>query len=140
MAGYMPLLFCIFKRKINGIIMNVEELREYCMSVKGATECFPFDDTVLVFKVMEKMFAYIPLDPKDGMFSVNLKCNPDKSTELRERYMGVTHGTHTKGLLWNRVVLESDVADSLMKELIDHSVEEVIKKLPKKKQQEYKNL
>lgn len=120
--------------------MNIEELREYCMSVKGATECFPFDDTVLVFKVMEKMFAYISLDPKDGIFMVNLKCNPDKSTELREQYMGITHGSHTRSLMWNRVALDSDVPDKLIRELISHSVEEVIKKLPKKKQLEYSNM
>ncbi len=117
--------------------MNVEELREYCMSVKGATECFPFDDTTLVFKVMEKMFAYLSLAPKDGVFIVNLKCNPDRSVELREQYMGVNRGVHTSGLLWNGVALESDVPNKLIKALIDHSVEEVIKKLSKKKQQEY---
>ena len=117
--------------------MNIEELRNCCLSVKGATECFPFDDTVLVFKVMEKMFAYVSLAPKDGMLSVNLKCKPDRSIELREHFMGIVHGLHTKGLLWNKVALESDVPDKLIRELIDHSVEEVIKKLPKKKQQEY---
>lgn len=117
--------------------MNVEELRECCMLVKGATECFPFDDTVLVFKVMEKMFAYLSLSPKGGVFSVNLKCDAERSAELREQYMGIMHGTHTKGLLWNSVAIESDVPDKLIRELIAHSAEEVIKKLPKKKQQEY---
>ena len=48
--------------------MNIEQLREYCISIKGATESFPFDETTLVFKVMDKMFAYIGLEPKDGQF------------------------------------------------------------------------
>jgi len=118
--------------------MNIEELREYCISIKGATESFPFDESTLVFKVMEKMFAYIALDPKDGQFAVNLKCDPEKSIELRERYQGVKNGIHMpQGLLWNAVYLESDVPDVLIQELIKHSVEEVIKKLPKKKQVEY---
>jgi len=121
--------------------MNIEELREYCISIKGATESFPFDETTLVFKVMEKMFAYIGLEPKDGQFAVNLKCAPEKSIELRERYQGVRNGIHMpQGFLWNAVHLESDVPDKLIQELIEHSVEEVIKKLPKKKQQEYKEL
>jgi len=120
--------------------MNVEELREYCISVKGAAESFPFDESTLVFKVMDKMFAYIGLHPKDGLFKVDMKCDSDKSIELRERYEGVKHGTHTRGLMWNLVYLDSDVPDSLIKELIDHSVEEVIKKLPRKKQEEYRNL
>ena len=120
--------------------MNIEELREYCMSVKGATESMPFDDSIVVFKIMGKMFAYTGLEPKDGYFKVDLKCDPEKSFELRDRYEGITHGTHTHGLLWNSVLLDSDVPDSLIKELIEHSVEEVIKKLPKKKQEEYRKL
>lgn len=117
--------------------MNIEELREYCISVKGASESFPFDETTLVFKVMGKMFAYVGLNPKDGIFKVNLKCDADRAVELRERYEGITKGIHTASLLWNAVWLDSDVPDELIRELVDHSVEEVINKLPKKKQQEY---
>ncbi|MDL2230722.1 MmcQ/YjbR family DNA-binding protein, partial [Alistipes sp. OttesenSCG-928-L06] len=110
--------------------MNIEELRECCLSVKGANECFPFDDTVLVFKVMEKMFAYIGLDCRGEELRVNLKCDPSRSEELRERYTGVAPGVHMpKGLLWNAVSLESDVPDELIRELVTHSVDEVIKKL-----------
>ncbi len=120
--------------------MNIEELREYCISVKGSSESLPFiDHSVLVFKVMDKMFAYLPLNPKDGIFKVNLKCNPEKSIELRERYQGIT-ATDFKTLLWNMVHLESDVPDRLIEELISHSVNEVIKKLPKKKQEEYRDM
>ena len=120
--------------------MNVEELREYCMSVKGASESFPFAVPILVFKIMGKMFAYTDLSPKDGQFKVDMKCDAEKSAELREKYAGIKHGTHTRGILWNAVYLESDVPDSLIKELIDHSVEDVVKKLPKKKQEEYRML
>jgi len=120
--------------------MNIEELREYCMSVKGASESFPFDETTLVFKVMGKMFVYVGLEPKDGQFKVNMKCDPEKSVELREKYQGVQQGIHTRSMMWNAVCLESDVPNQLIKELIEHSVEEVIKNLPKKKQEEYRKL
>ena len=120
--------------------MNIEELREYCISVKGASESFPFDESTLVFKVMNKMFAYASLEPKDGRFNVNLKCNPEKSIELREKYEGVRQGIHTSSIMWNAVYLAADVPDSLIKELIIHSVEEVIQKLPKKKQEEYRKM
>jgi predicted DNA-binding protein (MmcQ/YjbR family) len=62
--------------------MNIEELHQYCLSKKGVTESFPFDDTSLVFKVMGKMFALTDLE---GELSINLKCDPDKSHELREK-------------------------------------------------------
>lgn len=115
--------------------MNIEELREYCLSVKGSTESLPFmGHDVLVFKVMGKMFAYVALAPKDGIFKVNLKCDPDRSTELREQFRGVT-ATRFRTLLWNAVALDSDVPDASIRELIDHSVDEVIRKLPKKQRE-----
>lgn len=117
--------------------MNIEELREYCLSIKGSTESLPFlRHNVLVFKVMDKMFAYIPLEPKDGAFKVDLKCDPLKSVELREKYTGITE-TDFKTVLWSLVSLESDVPDELIRELIQHSADEVIKKLPQKKKEEY---
>lgn len=36
--------------------MNIEEVREYCLSLKNTIECFPFDEVSLVFKVENKMF------------------------------------------------------------------------------------
>ena len=48
--------------------MNIEDYREYCLSVKGATECMPFDEHTLVFKVMDKMFTFATLRPKNGRF------------------------------------------------------------------------
>jgi predicted DNA-binding protein (MmcQ/YjbR family) len=120
--------------------MNIEEAREACLSIKGVAETFPFGDDVLVYKVMDKMFAYMGLDSKDGEFWLNLKCDPEKAVELRELYTGVRPGYHSNKKYWNTIVLESDISDSLIKELIQHSVDEVIRKLPKVKQTEYNNL
>ena len=120
--------------------MNIEEFREHCLAVKGSEECFPFDDTVMVFKIMGKMFAYISIAPRDGEFRANLKCDPERSVELRERYEGIADGYYPGTLLWNGVLLESDVPDALIAELITHSVDEVVKKLTKAKRQEYLDL
>lgn len=84
------------------------------------------------------MFAYIPLEPKDGIFRADLKCNPERSIELREKYEGITH-TDFKTPLWNLVTLESDIPDNLIKELIRHSADEVVRKLQKHKREEYFN-
>ena len=120
--------------------MNIEELRKICLSVKGAEECLPFDDDTPVYKVMGKMFAYYSLTPKGGRFFVNLKCYPERSVELRERYEGVTKGYHAGDTLkWNSVYLQNDVPDSVIRELVYHSVEEVVANLPKKLQAAYKD-
>lgn len=117
--------------------MNIEEIRIHCLSVKGASESFPFDDTTIVFKVMEKMFAYMGLEPHEDGFRINLKCNPEKAIELREKYSSVIPGYHANKKYWNTVYLEGDMPDEEIVHWIHHSVEEVIKKLPKKAQLEY---
>ena len=117
--------------------MNIEDVREYCLSVKGAEECFPFDETVLVFKVMDKMFAYMSIERRDEGFMLNLKCDPDKAVELREKYECVVPGYHANKKYWNSVFIEQNMPDDELKFWINHSVEEVIKKLPKKLQAEY---
>lgn len=120
--------------------MNIEELREYCLSIKGVAESLSLQNhKVLVCKVMEKVFVYIPLEPKDGIFKAYLKCNPEKTVELREKFNGINPDDF-KTLLWNWITLESDVPDKLIEELVNHSVDEVIKKLPKSKREEYRLL
>lgn len=117
--------------------MNIEDVREYCLSVKGAEECFPFDETTIVFKVMSKMFAYMGLERRDDGFMLNLKCDPEKAIELREKYECVIPGYHSNKKYWNSIFIEQNMPDDELKYWINHSVEEVIKKLPKKQQAEY---
>ena len=64
--------------------MNIETLREYCLSKPGAEETLPFGPDTLVFKVDGKVFLLVGLD--DEQLSFNVKCDPDKAIELREEY------------------------------------------------------
>ena len=41
--------------------MDIESIRMYCISKKAVTECMPFDDKTLVFKVADKIFALAAL-------------------------------------------------------------------------------
>ena len=109
--------------------MNIEQAREYCLTKPGAEECFPFDEYNLVVKVAGKMFALIPLDSSP---QIALKCNPEKALELRDRYQGIEGAYHFNKKYWNTVRFDSDVPDSLVRELIDHSWDEVVAKLPRK--------
>lgn len=114
--------------------MDVETIREYCLSKKGVTESFPFDDVSLVMKVMDKMFALIDLEQAK---SISLKCDPEQAIDLREHYSGIEGAYHFNKKYWNSVRLDMDVDDSLIKKLVDHSYEEVIKKFTKKLRTEY---
>jgi Uncharacterized protein conserved in bacteria len=118
--------------------MNVEELREACLSIKGASESFPFDDVNLVFKVMDKMFALIPLDA--DQLQIALKCDPELAIELREQYNCVEAAYHFNKKYWNTIYIGRSMGQEEVIKWINHSVEQVIKKLPKKQQLTYANM
>lgn len=110
--------------------MTSTEIYEYCMSKKGAEETFPFDKSTLVFKVGGKMFGAVNVDEFQ---SINLKCDPEKSIELREEFEDIRPGYHMNKKHWNTVNLQqSSLKDVLIKALIDHSYDLVYSKLPKK--------
>jgi predicted DNA-binding protein (MmcQ/YjbR family) len=113
--------------------VNIEEIREYCISKRGVTECFPFDDVTLVFKVGGKMFALCNLD---GDLSINLKCDPEKAVELREHYPSVKPGYHMNKKLWNTVEIDGSVNDSIINSWIEDSYQLVVASLTKKQKEE----
>ncbi len=113
--------------------MNVEELRDYCMSKKGATESTPFDDVTLVFKVGGKMFALIPLDENE--LSINLKCDPERALALREKYTAVRPGYHMNKTHWNTVMVDESISKSMLLQLVDHSYDLIVRSLTKKQKE-----
>jgi predicted DNA-binding protein (MmcQ/YjbR family) len=112
--------------------MNIEEIREFCLSKSGATESLPFNDTALVFKV-GKMFAL--LDLSEDSRGITLKCDPELAVELRERYAEVTPAWHFNKVHWNGIILTGSITDTQLKEWIDHSYEIVRKSLNKKQRE-----
>jgi predicted DNA-binding protein (MmcQ/YjbR family) len=108
--------------------MNIEEFRDYCISKPGVTEEFPFDENTLVFKVIGKMFALTDLVDD---FSLNLKCDPERAIELRDQYPAIQPGYHMNKAHWNTVKMDGSIGESLIRELIDHSYQLVVDKLPK---------
>lgn len=113
--------------------MNIEELREYCLSLPATSEGLPFDKTTLVFKVGNKMFALTDLE--DPLF-VNLKCDPEKAIELREQYASVQPGHHMHKKHWNTVLIDGSIDDTLLKKWIEDSYKLVIKGMTKKEREE----
>ena len=105
--------------------MNIEILREYCISKKNVTESFPFGDDTLVFKTEGRIFALVNLE---GDLSINLKCNPAQAIELRERYSSVIPGYHMNKKHWNTIYIDGSVPDKEVFSWIDHSYELVVNK------------
>ncbi len=119
--------------------MNIEQLRRLCIDKKGVEESFPFDESTLVFKIGNKMFALMGLDDVDAP-SVNLKGDPEYNMILREEYQGIKPGFHMNKKHWNTVELESDVPDKMIGEMIETSYQLVYKGLTKKIKVEIDNL
>lgn len=101
--------------------MNIETLREYCLSKPGVEETLPFGPDTLVFKVNGKIFLITGLGSEE--LSFNVKCDPDKAIELREEYSCVLPGYHMNKKHWNTIVVDGSVAVKQLKEWIDWSYE-----------------
>ena len=109
--------------------MIIDRFIDFCLQKPFVTETFPFDDKTLVMKVGGKMFA---LADVNDFTSINLKCDPEKAIELRERYAGITPGFHMNKKHWNTVHVNEDVPEAMINELISESYTLVYNSLPKK--------
>jgi predicted DNA-binding protein (MmcQ/YjbR family) len=105
--------------------MNIEILREYCIAKKNVTESFPFGDDTLVFKTEGRIFALVNLE---GDLSINLKCDPARAIELRERYSSVMPGYHMNKKHWNTINIDGSVPDKEVFSWVDHSYDLVLNK------------
>ncbi len=110
-------------------MLDIESYRNYCISKKGVTEEFPFDNETLVFKVCGKMFALSNVNSFD---SINLKCDPEEAIDLRERYDAVQPGYHMNKQHWNTIIIDGTLPLKFLYEQIDNSYNLVVKSLPKK--------
>jgi len=114
--------------------MNIEQIRDYCLQKKEASEGFPFDEDTLVFKVLNKMFLLAPLDKwEKGEASITLKCDPEYTIELREQYQSIYPGPYVSNKHWNTVAIyKGELQPDFILKLIDHSYDMVVKGMTKK--------
>ena len=113
--------------------MDIETFREYCLGKAHVSESTPFGEDVIVFKVGSKIFALASLDEIPAR--VNLKCDPDRALELRDRFEEVQPGYHMNKKHWNTVIIEGSVPTRELRSMIDHSYELVIESLTKKERE-----
>lgn len=109
--------------------MDLPDAIAHFLSKPGAEETTPFGPDALVYKVGGKMFALT--SPDDFPASINLKCDPERSIELRDTWKAITPGYHMNKKHWNTLLLDGSVPTRLIRELIDHSYDLVVKSLPK---------
>ena len=114
--------------------MNIESIREYCLSLPMASEDMAFGDEYLLFRVCGKIFACYGFVREDYFV---LKADPDHSIDLRDRYSEIEPAWHWNKKYWNQLRISGDLKDDMIKSLIRNSYAEVVKKLPKRTKIEY---
>ena len=108
--------------------MNIEEIRDYCLTKPEVTEDMPFGEDTLVFRVGEKLFLLTSLSQGDRF---NVKCDPERAIELREQHTEIQPGYHMNKKHWNTVYTNGDLNRRQICDMIDHSYDLVLKSLPK---------
>jgi predicted DNA-binding protein (MmcQ/YjbR family) len=116
--------------------MNIEDFRQYCLSLTGVKEEFPFDETTLVFKVRNKMFALTSLDTA---FRFTVKCTPEEGESLRERYLCIEPAWHMNKRHWIMVTPDGGIDDHTMKSLITRSYDLIVEGLSRYEKEMLKN-
>jgi predicted DNA-binding protein (MmcQ/YjbR family) len=111
----------------------LKKLEFFCLSLRHTSEGMPFDEDTLVIKDAGKIFALMGLKANNR---INLKCDPDRAIELREHYPFIIPGYHMNKQHWNTVITDEGIEDELLKELIVHSYDLIVKSLSKKVQSE----
>jgi predicted DNA-binding protein (MmcQ/YjbR family) len=110
-------------------VMNIESVREYCLSLPMTSEDTAFGDDCLLLRVCDKIYVCLSFEREENL---TLKCNPDYAIELRDRYSDIEPAWHWNKKYWNQLRLQSGLSDDLVKGLIRHSYSEVVKKLTRK--------
>ncbi len=115
--------------------MNIEELRDYCLSMEGVMEKTPFGkfaprfDSTLVFYVLDHMFCMVDMD---DFTSVSFRSNDEEIARISEQYSAVTTPLNKAMKFWLRVNLNEDMPDSEIYSCVRRAYEIIKEKYSKK--------
>jgi predicted DNA-binding protein (MmcQ/YjbR family) len=101
------------------VAVTGDELREWCLSMPGAVEDFPFAPGLSVFKVNGKVFALTRLSATP--LQVSVKCDPLLAESLRESYRSIVRGYHLNKRHWITITMSEDADDAMVSDLVQDS-------------------
>ena len=114
--------------------MNIEEVREYALSLPGTTEDQAYGEDWVLFRVEGKIFLHIWLNAPQPTCAVKLP--PEQGQTLRDHYDGIRPAYHLNKVHWNDIFLD-EIDDDMVKVLINQSYRLVLSKLPKRLREKY---
>ncbi|MGA1821389.1 MAG: MmcQ/YjbR family DNA-binding protein [Thermoplasmatota archaeon] len=119
-------------------MLDLQEIREYCLSKKGTSEDFPFDLETLTIRVGNRMFLLTNIRSEE--LRINHKCDPLLAIDLRDEFPAVTPGYHMNTVLWNTVMIDGSIPDERILRMIDHSYDLVFNKLKRSERERLSSL
>ncbi len=143
---HQKVLFCFLMHFCENIVplqkktmLNIEELTEWAITLKGATEEYKESWDAHLVKVSGKMFMLFYAD-SDGNITLSLKCDPEWAIELRDSHSSIIAGYHLSKKHWNTISLQDELPSGLLKKMIIHSYEMVAKGLTKRQKEELESI
>lgn len=110
-------------------VMNIEEFREFCLSLPDSSEKMPFQafraaQSILAFYVGGKIFCFFDIDKFDVC---TVKCDPDKIDELKAEYKVVSAPYNMNSKHWISIRFNGDMPDKEIKYWTKNSYEIILK-------------
>ncbi len=109
--------------------MDIEQIRDYCLSLPLVTEDMAFGEEYLLFRLHGKIFACCGLRRHDYLA---VKCDPEYALDLRDRYAEIEPAWHWNKKYWNQVSISGSLPDGFVRSLLRHSYSEIVRKLPRR--------
>ena len=121
--------------------MNIEQVRDYTLSLLGVTEDQPFGDDNITFRLEGKIFLCLSLGGDDHELDnsaprLALKLTPERNEELRGQFSAVVPAWHWNKKHWSDVYYEH-LETAQVEDWIKESYLLVASKLPKAIRQKY---
>lgn len=79
-------------------MLNIEEIRDYALSLPFTTADFPFDEVTMTIRVKGKIFLFLPLDRFPASFS--FKIEPERNVELQDIHEYIVPAFHLNKQHW----------------------------------------
>ncbi len=110
--------------------MDIEQVREYCLTLPGVTEDSPYGPDMIVFRIEGKIFLHLPLEYAVPRIAVKLP--PEEGQDLRDRHTAIRAAYHLNKVHWNEILIENTFPSEQIQNWILESYNLVLSSLPKR--------
>lgn len=116
--------------------MRYTWIDEYLLKKRAVTKDLQESWNWIRYKIGGKMFVAICLDEQNVPYYITMKLDPMEGQLLREQYDDIVPGYYCNKDHWNSVKPDGKVPDELLREMLDHAYQQVLKGFSKKRQAE----